>query len=171
MIPFVNAFGLKQRYSISDEAIEASQVAEMSIQTESQSKATQESTRSESKCDTCWHNCEHLENAHFNVLPVNALNLKDKPQKCPSNKRLQEGKGNFYKSSARFHSSYSSNKRFNQSKYDQPKSPNTVNLFVHTGRSRADCKINVRIGSSVIHTLVDTGAAVSVINTKTYKAL
>ncbi|CAC5391454.1 unnamed protein product [Mytilus coruscus] len=37
--------------------------------------------------------------------------------------------------------------------------------------SRADCKINVRIGSSVIHTLVDTGAAVSVINTKTYQSL
>ncbi|CAG2245679.1 unnamed protein product [Mytilus edulis] len=32
-------------------------------------------------------------------------------------------------------------------------------------------KINVRIGSSVIHTLVDTGAAVSVINTNTYKSL
>ncbi|CAG2246112.1 unnamed protein product [Mytilus edulis] len=39
------------------------------------------------------------------------------------------------------------------------------------GCSRADCKINVRIGSSVIHTLVDTGAAVSVINTNTYKSL
>ncbi|CAC5375619.1 unnamed protein product [Mytilus coruscus] len=39
------------------------------------------------------------------------------------------------------------------------------------GCSRADCKINVRIGSSVIHTLVDTGAAVSVINTKTYQSL
>ncbi|CAC5382914.1 unnamed protein product [Mytilus coruscus] len=39
------------------------------------------------------------------------------------------------------------------------------------GCSRADCKINVRIGPSVIHTLVDTGAAISVINTKTYNSL
>ncbi|CAC5415146.1 Retrovirus-related Pol polyprotein from transposon 297 [Mytilus coruscus] len=48
---------------------------------------------------------------------------------------------------------------------------NIVNLFANTGCSRADCKINVRIGSSVIHTLVDTGGAVSVINTKTYQSL
>lgn len=52
-----------------------------------------------------------------------------------------------------------------------PRSPNIVNLFEHTGRSRGKCKINVRIGSSVIHTLVDTGAAVSVTNTKTHKTL
>ncbi|CAC5374233.1 unnamed protein product [Mytilus coruscus] len=39
------------------------------------------------------------------------------------------------------------------------------------GCLRADCKINVRKGSSVIHTVVDTGAAVSFINTNTYKSL
>ncbi|CAC5368225.1 Retrovirus-related Pol polyprotein from transposon 297,Retrovirus-related Pol polyprotein from transposon 17.6 [Mytilus coruscus] len=49
--------------------------------------------------------------------------------------------------------------------------PTSQNQPRSDGCSRADCKINVRIGSSVIHTLVDTGAAVSVINTKTYQSL
>lgn len=40
--------------------------------------------------------------------------------------------------------------------------------FSNTGCARADFRINVRIGSTVIHTLVDTGAAVSVININTY---
>ncbi|CAC5419018.1 unnamed protein product [Mytilus coruscus] len=93
---------------------------------------------------------EHLEIRKCTLLrpPLNVLTFKS----C-----------NLYKSSARFRPSHNSNK------FDQPKSSNIVNLFAQTGCSRAYCKFNVRIGFSAIHALVDTGAAVSVINT--YKAL
>ncbi|CAC5421286.1 unnamed protein product [Mytilus coruscus] len=124
---------------------------------------------SDGKCDTYFHSYEDFENAHFYVPPVNVLNFISRQQKRPQNKRLQKRKFNIYQSSAKFHPSHNSNKAM-QSRNSQSKQ-HIVNLFANTGCSRTDCKINVRIDSSVIHTLVDTGVAVSIINTNIYKAL
>ncbi|VDI48903.1 Hypothetical predicted protein [Mytilus galloprovincialis] len=127
--------------------------------------------RSDGKCDTYCNSYEHFENAQFYVPPVNVLNHVYRQQKRPSNKRLQRNKFNFYPSSAKSNLSHNSIKSRFTNFRNNPPNQTIVNLFANTGCSRADCKINVRIGSSVIHTLVDTGAAVSVINTNTYKSL
>ncbi|CAC5369164.1 unnamed protein product [Mytilus coruscus] len=180
VVPFVTATGLKQNFSVS-EAIDAALLADITMQIVSKPEPVeitsaikdnptpQNQPRSDGKCDTYCHNYEHFENAHFYVPPVNVLNHINRQQKRPQNKRLQKNKFNFYPSSAKSNPSHNSNK-VRQSRNRQSKQ-NIVNLFANTGCSRADCKINVRISSSVIHTLVDTGAAVSVINTNTYKAL
>ncbi|CAC5362970.1 unnamed protein product [Mytilus coruscus] len=183
IVPFVTATGLKQNFSIS-EAIDAALLADITMQIASKPEPVevtsaikdkpepQNQPRSDGKCDTYCHSYEHFENAHFYVpLLMYIIILIDNrnPPKKKKNKRLQKNKFNFYPSSAKSNPSHNSNK-VRQSRNRQSKQ-NIVNLFANTGCSRADCKINVRIGSSVIHTLVDTDATVSVINTKTYKSL
>ncbi|CAC5411206.1 unnamed protein product [Mytilus coruscus] len=150
VVPFVTATGLKQNFSVS-EAIDAALLADITMQIVSKPE------------------------------PVEITSaIKDNP--TPQNQPRSDGNRNalkikgfrktnsiFIQVKAKSNPSHNSNK-VRQSRNRQSKQ-NIVNLFANTGCSRADCKINVRISSSVIHTLVDTGAAVSVINTNTYKAL
>ncbi|CAC5424730.1 Retrovirus-related Pol polyprotein from transposon 297 [Mytilus coruscus] len=180
VVPFVTATGLKQNFSVS-EAIDAALLADITMQIVSKPEPVeitsaikdnhtpQNQPRSDGKCDTYCHNYEHFENAHLNVPPVNVLNHVNRQQKRPQIKGFRKTNSIFYPSSAKSNPSHHLNK-VRQSRNKQSKQ-NIVNLFANTRCSRADCKINVRIGSSVIHTLVDTGAAVSVINTKTYQSL
>ena len=180
VVPFVTATGLKQNFSVS-EAIDAALLADITMQLVSKPEPVtsaiednptpQIQPRSDGKCDTYCNSYEHFENAQFYVPPVNVLNHVYRQQKRPPNKRLQRNKFNFYPSSAKSNLSHNSIKSRFMNSRNNPPNQNIVNLFANTGCSRADCKINVRIGSSVIHTLVDTGAAVSVINTNTYKSL